>query len=126
MLHVFLCILYFIIYAYALNIHTYLYSSGLWPFATLGWPGTEEGHNSDPSSSAVVQEQLQMQYKLFYPATVLETGYDILFFWVARMVSICICIHIVYVCILIVLYLHIKCTFSLYFIYIFLYILLFV
>ena len=67
----------------------YIYSSGLWPFATLGWPGTEGGHNSDPSSSsAVVQEQLQMQYKLFYPATVLETGYDILFFWVARMVGV--------------------------------------
>jgi valyl-tRNA synthetase len=46
------------------------FSSGLWPFATLGWPN-EEG-NEDLAR--------------FYPATCLETGYDILFFWVARMV----------------------------------------
>ncbi len=44
------------------------FSSGLWPFSTLGWP--EE--TSD--------------YRYFYPTTVLETGYDILFFWVARMI----------------------------------------
>ncbi len=43
------------------------FSSGLWPFATLGWP------EKTPA------------YKTFYPATVLETGSDILFFWVARM-----------------------------------------
>lgn len=47
-------------------------SSGLWPFATVGWPQQEEVVNSD--------------YQKYYPATVLETGYDILFFWVARMV----------------------------------------
>ena len=44
------------------------FSSGLWPFSTLGWP--EE--TSD--------------YKYFYPTTMMETGYDILFFWVARMI----------------------------------------
>ena len=44
------------------------FSSGLWPFATVGWPDTQ----SD-------------DYKRFYPSTCLETGYDILFFWVARM-----------------------------------------
>ncbi len=44
------------------------FSSGLWPFSTLGWP--EETPD----------------YKYFYPTSVLETGYDILFFWVARMV----------------------------------------
>jgi valyl-tRNA synthetase len=44
------------------------FSSGLWPFSTMGWPhGTEDMRN-------------------FYPNTMLETGYDILFFWVARMV----------------------------------------
>lgn len=48
------------------------YSSGLWPFATVGWPFETD---SD-------------KYKKYYPATVLETGYDILFFWVARMVII--------------------------------------
>lgn len=43
------------------------FSSGLWPFSTLGWPNTE---NPD--------------YKRFFPNDVRETGYDILFFWVAR------------------------------------------
>ncbi len=43
------------------------YSSGLWPFSTLGWP--------DPTDD----------YDRFYPTTVMETGYDIIFFWVARM-----------------------------------------
>lgn len=44
------------------------FSSGLWPFATLGWPdATPDG-------------------KAFYPNDVLETGFDILFFWVARMI----------------------------------------
>ncbi|MEZ4301621.1 MAG: valine--tRNA ligase [Polyangiaceae bacterium] len=43
------------------------FSSGLWPFSTLGWP--------DQTDSL----------KKFYPASDLETGYDILFFWVARM-----------------------------------------
>ena len=47
------------------------FSSGLWPFATVGWPNNV-GAGSD--------------FERFYPATVLETGYDILFFWVARMV----------------------------------------
>jgi valyl-tRNA synthetase len=45
------------------------FSSGLFPFSTLGWPNTEHP-----------------DYKAFYPNTILETGHDILFFWVARMV----------------------------------------
>ena len=44
------------------------FSSGIWPFATLGWPKSTKDLRS------------------FYPNTTLETGYDILFFWVARMV----------------------------------------
>ncbi len=44
------------------------FSSGLWPFSTLGWP--EETPD----------------YKKYYPTTLLITGYDILFFWVARMI----------------------------------------
>jgi len=43
------------------------FSSGLWPFSTLGWPNKTE------------------DLKKFYPTSVLVTGYDILFFWVARM-----------------------------------------
>lgn len=44
------------------------FSSALWPFSTLGWPEDTE------------------EYKYFYPTTTLVTGYDILFFWVIRMV----------------------------------------
>ena len=45
------------------------FSSGLWPHSTLGWPGADSP---------------DLDY--FYPNSVLETGYDILFFWVARMI----------------------------------------
>ena len=45
------------------------FSSALWPFSTLGWPDKE-----DP------------KFKYFYPTSVLVTGYDIIFFWVIRMV----------------------------------------
>ena len=44
------------------------FSSGLWPFATLGWPDDKE------------------YVEKFYPTTVLVTGFDIIFFWVARMI----------------------------------------
>ena len=44
------------------------FSSGLWPFSTLGWPNT-----NDPD------------FKKWYPNNVLVTGFDIIFFWVARM-----------------------------------------
>jgi valyl-tRNA synthetase len=43
------------------------FSSALWPFSTLGWPDTTA------------------ELKTFYPTSVLVTGFDILFFWVARM-----------------------------------------
>jgi valyl-tRNA synthetase len=52
------------------------FSSGLWPFATVGWPASE----SEDSAAA------ESDFSRFYPASCLETGYDILFFWVARMV----------------------------------------
>ena len=44
------------------------FSSALWPFETLGWPEKTEDYN------------------YFYPTDVLVTGYDIIFFWVARMI----------------------------------------
>ena len=44
------------------------FSSGLWPFATLGWPKKNDYLDS------------------FYPTSVLVTGFDIIFFWVARMI----------------------------------------
>ncbi|GAC1620545.1 MAG: valine--tRNA ligase [Candidatus Acidiferrum sp.] len=44
------------------------FSSGLWPFSTLGWP------------------EKTADFKKYYPTSLLITGYDILFFWVARMI----------------------------------------
>lgn len=44
------------------------FSSGLWPFSIMGWPKKTQ------------------DFELFYPNSLLETGWDILFFWVARMV----------------------------------------
>lgn len=44
------------------------FSSGLWTFSTLGWPEETE------------------DFKTYHPTTILETGYDIIFFWVARMI----------------------------------------
>lgn len=46
------------------------FSSGLWPFSTMGWPNTD---------SEV--------FKKFYPTNTLVTGFDIIFFWVARMIT---------------------------------------
>jgi len=45
------------------------FSSGLWPFATLGWPDVEAE-----------------DYQRYFPTSVLVTGYDIIFFWVSRMI----------------------------------------
>ncbi|ELV2645568.1 valine--tRNA ligase [Staphylococcus pseudintermedius] len=45
------------------------FSSALWPFSTLGWPNENAA-----------------DYQRFYPTNVLVTGYDIIFFWVARMI----------------------------------------
>ncbi|TDM13023.1 valine--tRNA ligase [Macrococcus lamae] len=45
------------------------FSSALWPFSTLGWPDVDAA-----------------DFKEFYPTNVLVTGYDIIFFWVARMI----------------------------------------
>ena len=44
------------------------FSSALWPFSTIGWPEDTD------------------DLKKFYPNDVLVTGYDIIFFWVARMI----------------------------------------
>ncbi|MFD1705584.1 valine--tRNA ligase [Siminovitchia sediminis] len=45
------------------------FSSALWPFSTMGWPDTESA-----------------DYKRYYPTDCLVTGYDIIFFWVSRMI----------------------------------------
>ena len=46
------------------------FSSALWPFSTLGWPNKESE-----------------DYKMFYPTNTLVTGYDIITFWVSRMIT---------------------------------------
>ncbi len=46
------------------------FSSGLWPFSTMGFPNSETE-----------------DFKKFYPTTTLVTGFDIIFFWVARMIT---------------------------------------
>ena len=48
------------------------FSSWLWPFATLGWPESDE--------------EVKKDLDYFYPGDVLVSGYDILFFWIARMI----------------------------------------
>ncbi|MFU1995263.1 valine--tRNA ligase [Priestia megaterium] len=45
------------------------FSSGLWPFSTMGWPDVDAA-----------------DFKRYYPTNVLVTGYDIIFFWVSRMI----------------------------------------
>ncbi|MDP2735938.1 MAG: class I tRNA ligase family protein, partial [bacterium] len=50
------------------------FSSGLWTFSTLGWPKETE------------------DLKTYHPTSVLETGYDILFFWIARMILMTTCL----------------------------------
>ncbi len=45
------------------------FSSALWPFSTMGWPDTENE-----------------EFKRYYPTNTLVTGYDIIFFWVSRMI----------------------------------------
>lgn len=46
------------------------FSSGLWPFSTMGWPNVDSE-----------------DFKKFYPTSTLVTGFDIIFFWVARMIT---------------------------------------
>jgi valyl-tRNA synthetase len=83
------------------------YSSALVPFSTMGWPEAVQpspqpsptgrgSHTEQPFSSAVDSLPLPMgegggegstnDYNLYLPSTVLVTGYDIIFFWVARMI----------------------------------------
>jgi valyl-tRNA synthetase len=52
------------------------FSAGLWPFSTLGWPNK----TSD--------------FENLFPTSVLETGWDILFFWVARMIMVGLVLHL--------------------------------
>ncbi len=57
------------------------FSSALWPFSTLGWPA--DGPVKNERGEVVADWR---QDKIFLPSSVLVTGFDIIFFWVARMV----------------------------------------
>jgi len=54
------------------------FSSSLWPISVFGWPLPRSARQGKPSD-----------FDYFYPTTVRETGYDILFFWVAREIMMC-------------------------------------
>ena len=57
------------------------FSSGLLPFTVFGWPGTASTNNQQPATN-----NLTPDLAAFYPTSLLVTGFDILFFWVARMI----------------------------------------
>ncbi|MEI6238015.1 MAG: valine--tRNA ligase [bacterium] len=54
------------------------FSSGLWTFSTLGWPDAWDAVTGEAKKGS--------DLAVFHPTSILETGYDILFFWVARMI----------------------------------------
>lgn len=54
------------------------FSSGLWTISTLGWPSFAKASEGKPGKAS--------DFATYHPTSVLETGYDILFFWIARMI----------------------------------------
>jgi valyl-tRNA synthetase len=54
------------------------FSSGLWTFSTMGWPNHSQAKRGESGPENDIEN--------FHPSSVLETGYDILFFWIARMI----------------------------------------
>lgn len=54
------------------------FSSATWPFSIFGWPDSAPQSGASPDKPS--------DFERFYPTSVLETGHDILFFWVARMI----------------------------------------
>ncbi|MFA6227194.1 MAG: valine--tRNA ligase [Candidatus Paceibacterota bacterium] len=54
------------------------FSSAMWTFSTLGWPHSMNTSTGKPEKGS--------DFEMYHPTDVLETGYDILFFWVARMI----------------------------------------
>lgn len=63
------------------------FSSGLWAFSTLGWGnGVDSSENAESSKADSSDPFNESDLKDFYPNSLLITGFDILFFWVARMI----------------------------------------
>lgn len=63
------------------------FSSALWPFSTLGWPDYVDKEAEIVHPLQYAKGMTSRDYGYFYPTTVMETGYDILPFWVARMAT---------------------------------------
>lgn len=63
------------------------FSSALWPFSTLGWPDHTIKSDEITHPFSYAPGITSRDYSYFYPTTVMETGYDILPFWVARMAT---------------------------------------
>ena len=61
------------------------YSSALVPFSTMGWPDVE-APTTGTDASSLPADGAASDYDLYLPSSVLVTGYDIIFFWVARMI----------------------------------------
>ena len=61
------------------------FSSWLWPFSTLGW-GNSEHAGGDQKSEKEPDKNMPADFSRYYPTTALITAYDIIFFWVARMI----------------------------------------
>ncbi len=60
------------------------FSSGLWTFSTLGWPFDDAQGKPTLLKDGSVNPDSELG--IYHPTTILETGYDIIFFWVARMI----------------------------------------
>ncbi|PIR38206.1 MAG: valine--tRNA ligase [Candidatus Zambryskibacteria bacterium CG10_big_fil_rev_8_21_14_0_10_42_12] len=60
------------------------FSSGLWTFSTLGWPLDDARGKPTLQPDGTINPESDLG--IYHPTSVLETGYDILFFWVARMI----------------------------------------
>eukprot|EP01126_Amoeba_proteus_P064670 TRINITY_DN9079_c0_g1_i2.p1 TRINITY_DN9079_c0_g1~~TRINITY_DN9079_c0_g1_i2.p1 ORF type:complete len:793 (-),score=173.60 TRINITY_DN9079_c0_g1_i2:128-2506(-) len=60
------------------------FSAALFPISTLGWPWPVDNPSAQPTTPTILPT-----FSNYYPLSVMETGSDILFFWVARMVMLC-------------------------------------
>ncbi len=62
------------------------FSSGQWPYATLMASRSNQPPATSNQQTKTKNQKLKTDFDTFYPTDVMETGYDILFFWVARMI----------------------------------------
>ena len=65
------------------------FSSALFPLSALGWPNDNIHATNEKNKNEAIQSMLPANTASYYPLSLMETGVDILFFWVARMSMIC-------------------------------------